>query len=173
MVALHGKLYLVGGIIGGRAPNETWSFDPTSGRWDATLAPIPTYREHLAATTVGDQAWVIGGRETRPLPTVEVYDPATDSWRMGPPLPAGRGGHTAATVDGTIHVTGGEDGELNRTWPTHFALDPGASTWIRLPDMPTSRHGLASGGINGQWIVVGGGRGPFVNISDIVEIYKP
>lgn len=107
-VALDGRLYVVGGVVTGRTLEApTWAYDPATGEWQDDLAPIRTYREHLAAVEDGGTIIAIGGRGTQNVDAVERYDPATDTWTPLPPLPTARSGLTAAMNDGAIHVIGG------------------------------------------------------------------
>jgi N-acetylneuraminic acid mutarotase len=177
MVNIDDMLYVVGGV--GPEPTALWVYDPVTDTWDASRAPMPTAREHLAATTVDGQLYVIGGRWSGRgnLSTLEVYDPATDSWAQLADMPTPRGGLTAATLAGRIHVTGGEALDSLRTFGEHEVYDPTTDTWITLPDLPTPRHGLTSVVLNGQWYVIGGGTEAgfrtFVSLSDLVEVFKP
>jgi hypothetical protein len=53
----------------------------------------------------------VGGEDLSPggstYPQHEVYDPATDSWQPGPPLPTPRHGLAAQVVGGRLYVIGG------------------------------------------------------------------
>jgi N-acetylneuraminic acid mutarotase len=174
MVNLDGKLYVVGGVgISIEGPRGVLVYDPAAQRWDASPAPLPTAREHLAAVPFDGKLYVLGGRWGSNLSTVEVYDPQTDTWTRLPDLPTARSGFTAAVLDGQIHVTGGEDFNLGRTLGQHEVLDPVSQTWTRLPDLPTPRHGLVSGAVGGRWIVIGGGPVPDVSASQQVDIFTP
>ena len=177
MVAIAGKLYVVGGV--GPEASALWVYDPAADAWDASPAPLPTAREHLAATALDGRLHVIGGRWRGQgnLAVVEAYDPATDTWTRLPDLPAARGGHTAAAVAGRIHVTGGEAFAPARTFGEHWAFDPARRRWTALPDLPTRRHGLGSAALSGRWYVVGGGTGAgartIVTLTDVIEVFAP
>ena len=109
LVPLAGRLYAVGGVVQGTTDRVVIAaYDPATDRWTMDLAPLPTLREHVAAVAFDGRIWVIGGRWSGNVGTVEAYDPATDAWERMPDLPTPRGGHTAAVVDGRIHVTRGE-----------------------------------------------------------------
>ena len=41
------------------------------------------------------------------LTTVDVYDPATDTWTTAPDMPTGRYGAYSSVLDGKIYVFGG------------------------------------------------------------------
>jgi len=151
--------------------HSTAVYDPATDSWDASKAPATTLREHVTASAVDGRILLIGGRWAANVHTVEAYDPATDTWATLPDLPTARGGLTSATVDGLVHVTGGE--EERGTFPQHEVFDPTTAAWTRYPDLPSRRHGLASGAIHGRWVVAGGGKAPDLSVSDIVEIWSP
>src|SRR5438270_13610634 len=53
-------------------------------------APCPLARFEAIGAVVDGALWVLGGFTSADLAVtgqVDVYDPATDSWRAGPPLP--------------------------------------------------------------------------------------
>ena len=63
--------------------------------------------------------------------TVDVYDPATDTWTTATDHPTARDCHTAAVVDGRIYTIGGSWGPPGLEAPvlsTVYEYDPG------LPD---------------------------------------
>ena len=157
LIALGGKLY----VIGGRGPKSTalWVYDPANYTWDKSRAPLPTAREHLAATVVDDILYVIGGRRRDHvnLAVVEAYDPKTNKWVRKADLPKPQGGLTAAALAGHIHVTGGEDINAGKVSAAHWVYDPGKDRWRQETKMPTARHGVDSATSAGKWYVIGGG----------------
>lgn len=114
----NGKLYVFGGCRCNGAsgdPNAvamTEVYDPKSDTW-SEAAPMPEPRLlHAAATGADGRIYLIGGTQRwgrgDPSDRVDIYDPATDSWKRGPSLRVARSGHTASTTgDGTIWVVGG------------------------------------------------------------------
>ncbi|MCI0394741.1 MAG: galactose oxidase [Chloroflexi bacterium] len=177
LVALNEQLYVVGGV--GDEVETIWVYDPAGGHWQQAPGQLPTPREHLAAAVSGDRIVVIGGRWSGNLATVDSYDPASGSWASHPDMPTARGGLTAATLDGRIHVTGGENFSRrpNCTFAQHEVFDPTTNTWQATAPLPTSRHGLASAVVDGRLYVVGGGTKPaaltLVSTSRRVEIFTP
>jgi N-acetylneuraminic acid mutarotase len=174
-VAVDGRLYVLGGVIADHPQQApTWRYDPANGTWDESLAPPPTYREHVAAVALDDGTIVlIGGRAAGDLAAVERYDPRTNAWTSMPALPTPRGGLTAAVLDGAIHVTGGEGIDPVRIVAEHDVLAPGATGWALAPPLPAGRHGLASGVIDGRWYVAAGGLHPDLAVSDVLTIFEP
>jgi N-acetylneuraminic acid mutarotase len=177
MAALDGQLYVTGGV--GIDSGAVLRYDPATGRWDRSVAPLKTLREHLAAAVLDGKLYVIGGRwrGSGNSAALEIYDPGANAWRRGPDMPTRRGGLTAAAVKGRIHVTGGEDLNSGETFAEHEVYDPATDRWTSAAPLPVARHGLASGVINDRWHVVGGGEGAgamtFLTLSDQLDVFVP
>jgi len=137
-VARDGRLYVFGGVASlgllKRDPDESeasWErrneldikaadsslasveiYDPKTESWSKG-APTPTPRQAMGAALGADgRIYVVGGTKSYsdpdPLDTVEIYDPASDTWEKGPPLLYPRRGHAVvATPDGKIYAIGG------------------------------------------------------------------
>ena len=98
------KIYVVMGqetLYPWRVQNELYAYDPITDQWSARAAR-PTYRAGFASAVVNGLLYVIGGTgqvgdgpHIGDGPTfvaelkshVEIYDPATDRWSTGAPLP--------------------------------------------------------------------------------------
>lgn len=176
-VEIRGYLYVLGGVIAGRPLTDpTWRYDPVTGIWDKGLAPPSTYREHVAAVSFHDNSIIlIGGRASRDLASVELYDLATDQWTSLAPLPTPRGGLAAANIEDQIHVIGGESIESPRVFAEHDVLDltTGGTAWALAPPLERGRHGLASGVIDGRWYLAAGGEHPDLAVSDRLDVFTP
>ena len=101
--ALRGLLYAVGGgtRINGHivATAQVERFDPIRHCWEP-LPPMRHARMSAACVAVNGRLMVIGGQDSDkvPLRVVEVYDPDTNMWSMGPELPEGRTACTACVL---------------------------------------------------------------------------
>lgn len=110
--ALHGRLYLAGGDVGGHSnnTNATEEFDPATGNW-TRKAPIPVVRGSAAGVAWMDRLVVLGGQSgddgTPAYANVDAYDPRTDTWQALPDLPHGVHGTAAVVVDDAIYVMSG------------------------------------------------------------------
>ncbi|MFK7845402.1 MAG: kelch repeat-containing protein [Rhodothermales bacterium] len=162
-VSIDNKIYIVGGERGREALNTNQMYDPITDTWTAR-APLPTAREHLAATVLDGKIYVIGGRRLSDgaldnLGTVEIYDPATDSWdRSAASLPRTSGGLAAAALHGRVYAFGGEffgaqSGVLNMT----AEYNPEQNTWRELAPMPVPRHGMGAVAVADTIFIIGGG----------------
>lgn len=94
--------------------------------------------------TGGDQGFCI---TCYPMNATELYDPAADAWRAGPPMHVGRIEQSATLLpDGRILVVGGKnslDKGVGVPNPLTSAeiYDPVARTWARTGEMTEARFG--------------------------------
>lgn len=178
-VAPDGTIYSMGGnVIGDPDMTDvTEAYDRAADLW-TVRAPMPTLRTALAAAaTKKGKIYVFGGSPEShgygSLTTVEIYDPATDTWTTGEPMPTARTGHKAVTgPDGRIYLIGGysldHGGHLN----VLEIYDPAANTWTTGSPMPTARQQFGAAlGANGKIYVIGGSDEWRSGIMTTVEIY--
>jgi N-acetylneuraminic acid mutarotase len=116
---VDGKIYLIGGFPGLQKVDE---YDPATDTWTAK-SEMPTPRMGLSTSVLDGKIYAIGGYSLgasryRGVTTVEVYDPAMDTWTTAPDMPIGRSGASTSVVDGKIYVFGG------------------------MPDWPASAYGI-------------------------------
>ena len=78
-----------------------------------------------AGAVVHGELYVIGGEDENRsrLASVEVYDPATDTWMEGAQLTTARVNLAVAVVDGVLYAVGG-DGKDRHKLPTVEAIIP-------------------------------------------------
>ena len=75
------------------------------------IAPMGTGRGDAGAAVVDGKVLVMGGFSGYNfLSSVEVYNPSTNTWQMGPSLKAPRSGMGVAVLEGTVYVAGGNRG---------------------------------------------------------------
>ncbi|MFP4518396.1 MAG: Kelch repeat-containing protein [Oceanicaulis sp.] len=173
LIELGGRLYALGGEDG--LPGM-FVFDPDAGAWTAAPAPAEINRRGAAAVAAGNEIWLIGGASGGTATgRVDVYDPETGVWRIGPALPAPRAGHAAAVIDGVIHVFGGRSADMSRTLSDHLALAGGE--WSEQTVMPAARTEAAAATLDGEIWLIGGGAGsgffaPFTAVGT-VDVVRP
>ena len=152
---------------GGRAITVSVSaggpdFQP-AGTW-ASVAPIPTPRNGLAATTGPDgRIYALGGATAgfTPSAAAEVYTPSTNTWARIASLPATRAEPAAATgPDGRIYLIGGytPDGRgIGVPTTSVFAYDPTTDAWSTVASLPLPLSDLAAAsGPDGRIYTIGG-----------------
>jgi hypothetical protein len=169
LVALDGRLYLVGGVVEGGLASDTQVYDPAADRWSAAPG-LPTPREHLGAAATGGRVYVVGGRTGgigSNLAAAEAFDPGSGRWSAVADLPTARGGLAAtATAGGQVVAVGGE---AAATFPEAEALDTSSGRWRSLPPLPTPRHGLGVVAVGEVVYVLAGGPRPGLHTSSANE----
>lgn len=132
------------------------------GQWGQRASLLEPNSE-LAFAEVNGRIYLLGGypasRQT--ARTVQVYDIATDSWELGPPLPLPNNHGMAAGVGGKVYLIGGQtlaDPPHNYV-DTVYEFDPARGTWVEKARMPTARSSGVAVVHDGR-IYVAGGRPP-------------
>jgi N-acetylneuraminic acid mutarotase len=160
-------------------------YDPMTGAWDTTRRAAPTPRNRAAADAIGGKLYVVGGMQgcapCTALSTLEIYDPATDTWdTTAPGLPTARTGPAATAIDGKLYVIGGADfgvpaagPQRNLFFATLEVYDPATRSWdtTRAP-MPTARREPAAAVLDGRLYVMGGTIAAG-GVTAAVEVYDP
>ncbi len=165
VAAVGNKFYVIGGSDGVSATHTVYEYDPTrpaTARW-LRKTDIPTARVFLGAAAVDGLIYAAGGSPgaLTDLATVEIYNPATDSWTAGPPLGTPRSGLALVGVNSGegcgayVYAIGGG-------WNNYQAAverySPTTNIWTTLSDLTQARRSLgAAFSANGNQLVVNGG----------------
>src|SRR5262249_35475346 len=157
------RLLTLAGCLGARTESSAPVEQNAAGSW-ASLAPLPTPRQEVAAAALRGQVWVIGGFSTtgEPLSTVESFDPQSNTWTARAPLPEAVHHAAAVTIDDRLFVLGGYSGGRVRWEPidSMWEWNDSRNAWEPRPPMPTPRGALAAAGRHGRVHALGGGRAP-------------
>ncbi len=156
--------------------------EPDRGIW-RTAAPAPTKRTEVAAATLRDKIYVVGGFE-KPwfgnllnraiIASVEEYDPSMDRWTTKAPMPVGLHHAGIGVTGGRLYVIGGFTQSGLSAWQpvaTVYAYDPATGTWAERAPMPTPRGALSVTEHEGKLYAIGGSDRK--GNSAAVEIYDP
>jgi N-acetylneuraminic acid mutarotase len=116
---LGGKIYVVGGAEAtgyGTQLDTIYAtvecFDPSTETW-SSAPPLSSARWELEAAACNGKIYAMGGETQRAggafpgVPTVEVYDPASNKWSSGDAMPTKRREHCSVVVGGNVYVFGG------------------------------------------------------------------
>lgn len=133
---------IVGIVLRGRFTHE-WTH----------RAPMPTPREGFAVAAINDRIYAIGGvvyngvDPAFSLPTVEEYNPVSDTWSTKAPMPTRRACLGAAVVYGKLYAMGGlsyanGSTELDRRHGTRKGNDEHGQHSASTPGQPAfpGRH---------------------------------
>ncbi len=177
------KIYAIGGGIegfGNLSVSTVEMYDPTTDTWERK-ADMPTARSNASVSVVDGKIYAIGGTELKrfemdvliqgefrkvkqwepkELPTVEMYDPTTDTWMQKADMPTPRNTGTCV-VDGKIYAIGGiafNNVKKKKPWrlDTVEVYDPATDTWAKGKKMNHARDGAAISVVDGKIYVMGG-----------------
>jgi N-acetylneuraminic acid mutarotase len=170
-VALNGKIYAMGGV---NQPDVTVGrveeYDPLTDTW-TKKADMPTARYASILIAIDDKIYAIAGgffknnngdKHNTPMPTVEVYDPATDAWTKKDDMPGIQdSGAAYGFVNGKLYLFGGTEearrwGQNYTTLATVRSYDPETNTLTREADMPSARGEASASVVSGKIYVIGG-----------------
>ncbi len=178
---VEGRLLVFGGFDTPRitATARVDEYDPATNRW-RRLGDMPMAVTHANAVVREGEVWIVGGFVgDHPGPATDQvwrYDPAADSWRPGPSLPAPRGGGGLGLApDGTLHYFGGWLPDRFTDSPDHWRLAPGDSLWLPAAPFPSPRGHLGAVSVGGFIYAIGGchNHDPWPQDVALVHRYDP
>ena len=184
--AIGGETQMEKGEFGARALSKVEMYDPKTDTWDLR-ADMPTPRSAAATSVVDGKIYAIGGEQSekikrykghvnkiKVLPTVEMYDPATDTWTQKADMPTPRSYLSTSVMDGKIYAIGGML-ITNKQYrlETVEVYDPATDRWAKVRDMNHPRSCAAIGVVNGEIYAMGGRGLPPTPYLSSVEVFKP
>lgn len=158
---IDGKIY----VAGGRPPrgSDLAVYDPASDAW-TVLPEIPTQRNHLGVAAIDGLLYVAGGRfgggvGSEMTDIMEIFDPATSTWRGGAPLLAPRAGVTSVVANGCLYLIGGEGNDAHPmgVYDLNERYDPSTNSWSTAAPLPLAMHGITGAAFLDGLIYVPGG----------------
>lgn len=159
---VDGKIYAIGGRNGDSIFATNQQYDPATNTW-TYKAPMPTPRYNFAVAVYSGKIYCIGGIATLNFyqegvgftlsNVAEIYDPATDNWTIGAPMPQASDGE-ASVVNGEIYVMSGRS---NPNLNLNQAYDPNTDQWSTKTPMPDRNGWCAASAAVGNKIYVLGG----------------
>jgi N-acetylneuraminic acid mutarotase len=160
---VNGKIYMIGGInhhFPSLSANEM--YDIAKDEWtNKTTMPYPV--SSYASAVVDNRIYIMGGFGLGSNQN-QIYDPQTDSWSLGTPIPtsvfnAAAGATIGIMAPKRIYVIGGttgEEGMFAAGTTLTQVYDPKNDTWTLGEPMPTARLGLTVAVVNDQIYAIAG-----------------
>ena len=176
---VDGRIYVIGGRVPDGSGQDGFSayvdtnlvemFDPDTRTWKR-MADAPTARNSHAAAVIDGKIYVVGGRQNNisgggfsatNLPTLEVYDPNTDTWETRADMPQAQGGLAAEVLEGRLYAFGGEQWKpTKKVFSAVWAYEPATDSWDSAGELPEARHGLAAAAIGSELFAIAGANQP-------------
>jgi N-acetylneuraminic acid mutarotase len=184
----NGKVLVAGGLVecldaGCQAVSLASAeiYDSATDTW-TSAGNMSTSRAFHTATLLGSgNVVVVGGAGypggPAPVPSADIYDPATNTWTPAPALTVARYNHTATLLNnGKVLVAGGR-GAGSSSGSSALAsveiYDRTSNVWTIGPSMASARYSHTATLLNdGRVLVAGGGDASGVPLAS-VEIYDP
>jgi N-acetylneuraminic acid mutarotase len=162
-------------------------YDPAADSW-SEMTPIPTPVEGYASAVLDNKLYIIGGGTGTSTPNnatdlVQIFDPETNQWTNGKPIPTGVYKAAACSTSGLIatkriYVVGGSlryDGgglsvDTSAQTVTNLTqvYDAATGSWSLATSIPESRRSFSLINVNDALYAVGG-----VNGNGAIERYIP
>jgi N-acetylneuraminic acid mutarotase len=171
-------IYVFGGQSGENNPSGiaiVEAYNPATDTWEKK-ADMPTPRLTFSTSVVEGKIYAIGGRsknagDAEVFATVEIYNPATNTWTRGADMPTARGGLSTSVVDGKIYAISGSNANLTAVRSVEI-YDPKSDTWTSAEEIPTARQLSTARAINRIIYVIDGGAAINTNFPEgIVEAF--
>ena len=139
--------------------------DYSYGKWDTSLSSMPVDRFISPTVVYNDSIYLIGGirnsmTTTEYISSIDVYDPANDSWDIGiTELPSHIEFSNACMIDDKIYVIGGMQltDDAPKIYDSVYIYDIHADSWETGQSMPAAVSVFGADTINGKIYVAGGG----------------
>ena len=127
---------------------------------------MPVFRQELATAVLDGKVYVLGGYDEnrRSTATVEVYNPATDTWSFARSLPFAVNHNAAAVAAGRLYSFGAGAGET-------FIYDANGNSWSARASSHFVHARTAAVGVINDKIYVAGGTG--TPSERELEVYDP
>jgi N-acetylneuraminic acid mutarotase len=168
---IGGSLYLVG-----ESNNATLALNLGTGTWRRDLPVRPFVGHHHTAEVLNGKLYLFGGLGAG-AGKVQIFDPATNAWTVGPDMPFAAGSASSAVINGQVYVAGGIIGSTTTNRVARF--NPGTGVWTAMAPMPQGRNHAAAT-TDGTLMYVAGGRGAgsgdgnvVANGFDTLQVYDP
>ncbi len=139
------------------------------------MAPIPTPVFSYASTVMDNKIYIIGGMTqyffggaNTFVNLVQIFDPSTDQWTQGTPMPRAMAGMAAAITTGVLapqrmYVVGGYPVSFSSRAPGNYAVldwnqiyDPQTRIWTNGTSLPTPCTGLSLVNLDDKLYALGG-----------------
>ncbi|MFZ6030011.1 MAG: S8 family serine peptidase [Chloroflexota bacterium] len=156
--------YAIGGLDAGfTSQRAVQAYDVQAGQWlQKALKPSGVFGTDAAS--IDGKIYVPGGftdimtGNLSPTSTLEIYDPASDTWSQGADMPGVRGGASVAAAGGKLYVFGGQTFS-GMVASTVWEYTPASDSWTAKGNMPYAMIFGSATGLGGKVYVGGDYRG--------------
>lgn len=125
------------------------------------VSPCPVARFEASGVVVEDELWVMGGFLSSALDVtkrIDIYDPVTDTWRLGPELPGAETHPGVVSLGRDFMLVGGFEGNVLDRLSTAgvWRWNSASASWSAGPDLPSPRAAVFAALIGNDLHAAGG-----------------
>ena len=173
---IGGKLYIAGGTASGYANFANLEiYDPLTNSWSMG-PPLPNQLTSAGGAALAGKFYVVGGYagpsayNQQITASVHVYDPVSNTWSAGTPMPTPRASMVVGVIAGKLYITGGSsDGTDNPV----MVYDPITDSWSSAAAEPTRRANAAAAVVDVTLFVAGGTDNSTGHQTSTAEAFTP
>ncbi|HEY0476340.1 MAG TPA: kelch repeat-containing protein [Kofleriaceae bacterium] len=157
VAAIDGKIYLA---YGSGLVNQTWQYNPATDSYTRKAdAPMLSQNLRIHGVALGGEMHAFGGGFSGDGHA--IYNPATNTWRLGPAMPFGVTDPAVDVVAGKAFVVGG------RPVAHTQVFDPATGSWSQAAPITGATGGVdnTQGAVLGSVFHVLGGAGDFSTVA--------
>lgn len=149
--ALAGRAYI------GDGDGSLTEYDPLHRKSRRIARALNTPdRDHSNVVAFQGEIWMIAGRAPENA-SVAIYNPMSESWRVGPSIQRPRGGFAAGVVGNSVVIMGGEVISNERRLERSTEIfSSGATSWVTGPQSPIPTHGVGGASVGNTFYAVSG-----------------
>lgn len=159
---INGKIYVAGGYGDNGFLDTLDCYDPKTDSW-TRLKNMPTKRSSHSGIECNGKFYVFGGwnnitGSSKYIPTVEAYNPVTNSWEKKADMLMPKGAFIAESHEGYIYIIGGKNEEIGAI-DIVDCYSTYSDKWITLEPMPTARYNFNMAKVDNKIYVSNGSVG--------------
>lgn len=152
------RIFLLSGYTQLSIMPDAYEYDLNFNTW-ANISPLPVESTLGASATANNKIFVFGGRTLQtPQGATQIYDPVTDSWTTGTPMPTPIVTPAFGTYkDSLVYIFGGLNDATGTGTNMVQIYDTYNDTWsMGTPKPGSADYGLRGGIVNNKIVIAGG-----------------
>jgi hypothetical protein len=186
VAAVNNKIYAIGGVDGSNSSNINYTnvteeYDPATDTW-TTKSPFPIVapsnhilgNQYIGGAVANGKIYIVaykaGGFSGGQSPTY-IYDPSTDTWTTGEPVPFTYTRYSVTSLNNTIYVLAYK-GLISKSLEM-ARYDADTDTWIKVSSPGVNRTEAQIVSANGKIYAIGGVSTGYTAVKSNVEEYNP
>jgi len=178
--SLDGYLYAIGGECAINEPHDDTLYLPSVECYNPSLrlwfpvADISVSRSFVSVVICYGKLYALGGEDRNTsYSIVERYSPASNKWKLMPPMKKRRAGAGVTEHDGMIYIAGGYDRSVHSDRASVECYSPVTKEWKFVAELEKARSGLNLVSLDRYIYAIGGRNRNSDHYFSLCEQYNP